>query len=332
MIISKTPYRISFFGGGSDYPSWYIRNGGAVLSTTIDKYIYISCRYLPPFFEHKYRVVWSQMENVKSINELKHAAVKEMLKYFKIKDGLEIHYDGDLPAKSGMGSSSVFVVGLMNLLKNFQGKKINKRMLAQKSIYFEQKILKEAVGSQDQVAAAYGGFNKITFKIGGGFNVQPITIKKKTLSKLNKNLLLVYTGIRRTAHDIARGYVDKLNKSKKSHILHISSFVEEAEKILRKGNVNNFGNLLHESWLEKKNLSSAITNSSIDEIYNNAIKKGALGGKLLGAGGGGFFLFYVPYFRQKNFIKYFRKLITIPFKFSSEGSKILFKSIDNKII
>ena len=332
MIISKTPYRISFFGGGSDYPSWYIRNGGAVLSTTIDKYIYISCRYLPPFFEHKYRVVWSQMENVKSINELKHAAVKEMLKYFKIKDGLEIHYDGDLPAKSGMGSSSVFVVGLMNLLKNFQGKKINKRMLAQKSIYFEQKILKEAVGSQDQVAAAYGGFNKITFKIGGGFNVQPIAIKKKTLSKLNKNLLLVYTGIRRTAHDIARGYVDKLNKSKKSHILHISSFVEEAEKILRKGNVNNFGNLLHESWLEKKNLSSAITNSSIDEIYNNAIKKGALGGKLLGAGGGGFFLFYVPYFRQKNFIKYFRKLITIPFKFSSEGSKILFKSIDNKII
>ena len=332
MIISKTPYRISFFGGGSDYPSWYIRNGGAVLSTTIDKYIYISCRYLPPFFEHKYRVVWSQMENVKSINELKHAAVREMLKYFKIKDGLEIHYDGDLPAKSGMGSSSVFVVGLMNLLKNFQGKKINKSMLAQKSIYFEQKILKEAVGSQDQVAATYGGFNKIIFKIGGGFNVEPITIKKKTLSKLNKNLLLVYTGIRRTAHDIARDYVNKLNKSKKSHILHISSFVEEAEKILREGNVNNFGNLLHESWLEKKNLSSAITNSSIDEIYNNAIKKGALGGKLLGAGGGGFFLFYVPYFRQKNFIKYFRKLITIPFKFSSEGSKILFKSIDNKII
>ena len=151
-------------------------------------------------------------------------------------------------------------------------------------------------------------------------------------NKLNKNLLLVYTGIRRTAHDIARGYVNKLNKSKKSHILHISSFVEEAEKTLRKGNVSNFGNLLLESWLEKKNLSSAITNSSIDEIYNNAIKKGALGGKLLGAGGGGFFLFYVPYFRQKNFIKYFRKLITIPFKFSSEGSKILFKSIDNKII
>ena len=332
MIISKTPYRISFFGGGSDYPSWYIRNGGAVLSTTIDKYIYISCRYLPPFFEHKYRIVWSQIENVKAINEIKHRAVKEMLKYFKIKSGLEIHYDGDLPATSGMGSSSVFVVGLMNLLNNFQGKKIKKKMLAQKSIHFEQKILKDVVGSQDQVAATYGGFNKITFKTGGGFNVHPISIKKKTLDKLNRNLLLVYTGIRRTAHDIAKSYINKLHKSKKSHILQIISLVGEAEKTLRKGDVNNFGKLLHESWLEKKSLSSSSTNSSMDEIYNNAIDKGALGGKLLGAGGGGFFLFYVPYFKQKNFIKHFRKLITIPFKFSSEGSTILFKNIDKKII
>ena len=332
MIISKTPYRISFFGGGSDYPSWYIENGGVVLSTTIDKYIYISCRYLPPFFEHKYRIVWSQMENVKAINEIKHRAVKEMLKYFKIKSGLEIHYDGDLPATSGMGSSSVFVVGLMNLLNNFQGKKIKKKMLAQKSIHFEQKILKDVVGSQDQVAATYGGFNKITFKTGGGFNVHPISIKKKTLNKLNRNLLLVYTGINRTAHDIAKSYINKLHKSRKSHILKISSFVGEAETILRKGDVDNFGKLIHESWLEKKGLSSSITNSFIDEIYNNAISKGALGGKLLGAGGGGFFVFYVPHFKQKNFIKYFRKLITIPFKFSSEGSKILFKNIDKKII
>jgi D-glycero-alpha-D-manno-heptose-7-phosphate kinase len=231
-----------------------------------------------------------------------------------------------------MGSSSVFVVGLMNLLNNFQGKKIKKKMLAQKSIHFEQKILKDVVGSQDQVAATYGGFNKITFKTGGGFNVHPISIKKKTLDKLNRNLLLVYTGIRRTAHDIAKGYINKLHKSKKSHILQIISLAGEAEKTLRKGDVNNFGKLLHESWLEKKSLSSSITNSSIDEIYNNAINKGALGGKLLGAGGGGFFLFYVPYFKQKNFIKHFRKLITIPFKFSSEGSTILFKNIDKKII
>ena len=332
MIISKTPYRISFFGGGSDYPSWYIRNGGTVLSTTIDKYIYISCRYLPPFFEHKYRIVWSRMEQVKEISQIKHKAVRKMLEYYKIKDGLEIHYDGDLPARSGMGSSSVFVVGLMNLLSNFQGKKIKNKLLAQKSIYFEQKILKEVVGSQDQVAVSYGGFNKIIFKVGGGFNVHPISIKKKTLNKLNRNLLLVYTGINRTAHDIAKSYINKLHKSRKSHILKISSFVGEAETILRKGDVDNFGKLIHESWLEKKGLSSSITNSFIDEIYNNAISKGALGGKLLGAGGGGFFVFYVPHFKQKNFINYFRKLITIPFKFSSEGSKILFKNIDKKII
>ena len=332
MIISKTPYRISFFGGGSDYPSWYIKNGGAVLSTTIDKYIYISCRHLPPFFNHKYRIVWSRLENVKAINEIKHVAVKEMLKYFKIKSGLEIHYDGDLPATSGMGSSSVFVVGLMNLLNNFLGKRIKKKILAQKSINFEQKILKDSVGSQDQISAVYGGFNKITFKIGGGFSINPIFIKKKTLDQLNRNLLLVYTGIKRTAHDIAKDYIEKLHKSKKSHILQILSLAGEAEKTLREGDINSFGKLLHETWLEKKSLSSSITNYSIDEIYDNAINKGAIGGKLLGAGGGGFFLFYIPYFKQKDFIKYFRKLITIPFKFSSEGSTILFKNFDKKII
>ena len=332
MIISKTPYRISFFGGGSDYPSWYLKNGGAVLSTTIDKYIYISGRYLPPFFEHKYRIVWSRIETVKEINQIKHRAVKEMLKYFKIKSGLEIHYDGDLPARSGMGSSSVFVVGLMNLLNSFQGRKINKKQLAQKSIYFEQKILKDVVGSQDQIAATYGGFNKIVFKTGGSFNVHPILIKKATLNKLNRNLILLYTGFKRTAHDIARNYVHKLTKSKKSHILQISNFVRETEKVLRKGDLNDFGKLLHESWVEKKSLSSCISNSSIDEIYNSAINKGALGGKLLGAGGGGFFLFYVPYFKQKNFFKYFNKFINVPFKFTSTGSKIMFKNIDKKII
>ena len=332
MIISKTPYRISFFGGGSDYPSWYLKNGGVVLSTTIDKYIHISGRYLPPFFEHKYRIVWSRIENVKEINQIKHRAVKEMLKYFRIKSGLEIHYDGDLPARSGMGSSSVFAVGLMNLLNSFQGKKINKKQLAQKSIYFEQKILKDVVGSQDQIAAAYGGFNKIVFNTGGSFDVHSVSIKKSTLKKLNSNLILLYTGFKRTAQNIAKNYVCKLTKSKKSHILAISNFVKEAENILRKDDLNDFGKLLHESWLEKKSLSSSITNFNIDEIYNNAINKGALGGKLLGAGGGGFFLFYVPYFRQKNFIKYFAKLINVPFKFSSTGSKIMFKNIDKNII
>ena len=330
MIISKTPYRISFFGGGSDYPAWYLKNGGAVLSASIDKYIFISCRYLPPFFKHKYRIVWSQIENVKNVNKIKHRAVREMLKLYKIKEGLEIHYDGDLPARSGMGSSSVFVVGLMNLLNNFLGKKMKKKMLAEKSIIFEQKILNEVVGSQDQIAATYGGFNKIVFKKGGGFSINAISAKKKNIETLNKNLLLVYTGINRTAHEIAKSYIKKLNTSKKFYISEITDFVKEGEKLLNKGHLDDFGKLLHESWKIKKSLSSSITNTNIDEIYNEFINKGALGGKLLGAGGGGFFLFYIPYYKQKKIINKFKKLVTIPFNFTFEGSKIILNKYNKK--
>ena len=329
MIISKTPYRISFFGGGTDYPVWYKKYGGSVLSTTIDKYIYISLRNLPPFFKHKYRIVWSHIETVKKIDQIKHKVVKEMLKKYKIKSGLEIHYDGDLPARSGMGSSSVFSVGLMNLLSNFQGKIIKKKQLAEKSIYFEQKVLRQIVGSQDQIAATYGGFNKIVFKTGGGFSVFPFSSKKKKIQKLNKNLLLVYSGLKRTAHHIAKSYVHKLQTSKKSHILEISSFVKEGERILKEGKLDDFGKLLHESWLEKKSLSPLIANSHINEIYDLALKKGALGGKLLGAGGGGFLVFYVPHHKQKNFIRHFKNLINVPFKFTSEGSNIMFNNFNN---
>ena len=328
MIISKTPYRITFFGGGSDYPSWYLKNGGVVLSSTIDKHIYISCRYLPPFFHHKFRFVWSKIEEVKFINQIKHNAVREMLKYYKIKKGLEIHYDGDLPARSGVGSSSVFVAGLMNLLNAFESKKINKKSLAKKSIFFEQDILKEVVGSQDQIAAAFGGFNKIIFKKNGDFLVNKINAKKNRLIKLNKNLLLMYTGYKRTAHDIAKSYVSKLENTKEKHILKILSYVKEGERILKSGDLNDFGRLLHDSWLEKKHLSLAISNSSIDSIYNQALKNGALGGKLLGAGGGGFFLFYVPSQNQKSFLRKMSYLTNVPFKFSFKGSKILF---NNKI-
>ena len=324
MLISKTPYRISFFGGGSDYPEWYLKNGGEVISTTIDKYIYLTCKNLPNFFNLKYRIIYSKVENVNKISKIDHNAVRAALKYSNIKDGLELHYHGDLPARSGMGSSSVFVVGLLNLLKNFQGKKISHKKLANDSIYFEQKILKDVVGSQDQVAAAYGGFNKIIFKAGGGFIVRPISIKKRILNKLNRNLLLVYTGYKRTAHQIAKSYVNKLKTSKKEYILKISDYVRKAEKALQNGKLDEFGTLLNDAWVEKKKLSASITNPAIDKIYNMAIKNGALGGKLLGAGGGGFFIFYVPYFKQKKFIKYFKRFITIPFKFTSEGSKIIF--------
>jgi len=332
MIISKTPYRISFFGGGSDYPSWYLRNGGMVLSSTINKFVYISCRNLPPFFNHKYRIVWSKLETVKKINQINHKPIRKILDYYNIKNGLEIHYDGDLPARSGMGSSSVFVVGLVNLLNNLMNKNITTKNLAKKSIFFEQKILKENVGSQDQIAVSYGGFNKIVFKRGGDFTVSKISFSKKKINDLNDNLLLVYTGITRNAHDIAKDYINKLDKSKSSHILRILDFVNIAENILKNGDLNDFGKLLHESWIEKKSLSSNISNSNIDNIYHFAIRNGALGGKLLGAGGGGFFLFYVPKKNQKKFIKSLKKMIVIPFKFSDEGSVIMFNKHDDKII
>ena len=324
MIITKTPYRISFFGGGSDYPEWYMRHGGAILSTTIDKYIYLSCRKLPPFFKHKHRIVWSKVELVNEIKEIKHKAVKEMLILFKIKDGIELHYDGDLPARSGMGSSSCFVVGMMNTLSLLRNKNLSKKRLAEKSIYFEQKILKETVGSQDQIAASYGGFNRINFSSNGNFNVKPIKISQGSISKLNKNLILLYTGVQRTAHRIADTYVGKLKKEKHREIIQILEFVKEAEKVLKNRNFDDFGRLLHESWLTKKKLSNKMTNNSLDEIYNLAIKRGALGGKILGAGGGGFFLLYVPHERQNNFLKHFKKFVHIPFKFENSGSKMLF--------
>ena len=215
----------------------------------------------------------------------------------------------------------------MNLLNSFKNERTTTKKLAENSIYFEQKILKEVVGSQDQIAASYGGFNKIVFKPGGEFAVIPFSIKK-TIQQLNKNLILVYTGYKRTAHHIAKSYVDKLQTSKKSHLLEISNFVNEGERILKKGKIDDFGKLLHESWSEKKSLSSLISNASIDHIYDSALKRGALGGKLLGAGGGGFFVFYVPDYKQKKFIKYFKNLITIPFKFTFEGSKIMFKKFN----
>jgi len=327
MIVSKTPYRISFFGGGTDYPAWYLKNGGAVISTTINKYIYITCRTLPPFFKHKYRISWSLNEKVKKISQIKHKPTREMLKIFNIKNGLEIHYDGDLPAKSGMGSSSVFVVGLMNVLNNYLGTSIDKKKLSKKSIVFEQRNLKEIVGSQDQIAAAYGGFNKITFKKDGNFFVKNFSLKNENIKKLNKNLILLYTGLERSAHEIAKSFIHKLQSSKKRHIQEIASFVKEGEKILKHGNCDDFGKLLHESWIEKKSLSPLISNSSIDKIYNLALKNGALGGKILGAGGGGFLLFYVPHYKQKNFIKCFNKLTNIPFNFSNEKSKIIFNNI-----
>ena len=324
MIISKTPYRISFFGGGSDYPEWYNKFGGTVLSTTINKYLYITCRELPGFFDHKYRIVWRKIEMVKDINQINHHAIKGILKYYKFNKGLEIHYDGDLPARSGMGSSSSFVVGLINALFKLNKNNLDKKELAKKSLFIEQKILNEMVGSQDQIAAAYGGFNRIFFNKNNSFKLKKIKTNKN-LKLLEDNLILIYTSINRNAHDIASGYVKNLKSTKKDYIKEIIDHVEEGEKILKSKNIDDFGRLLNSAWNIKKQLGKSITNNKIDELYDYALKNGALGGKILGAGGGGFLLLYMKKKDRIKFLKKNKKIINIPFKFSDTGSEIIFK-------
>jgi D-glycero-alpha-D-manno-heptose-7-phosphate kinase len=326
MIISKTPYRVSFFGGGSDYPNWYNKYSGSVLSSSINKHLYITCRFLPKFFDHKYRIVWSKIENVYNINDIEHPTVKKLLNFLNLKNGLEIHYDGDLPARSGMGSSSAFTVGLIKALFCLLDKKISNLDIAKKAIYFEQKIMKEIVGSQDQLATAVGGFNKIIFNKKQNYKFHSIN-KVKNLYKLENNLLLIYSGSKRTAQKIANTYVKKLTTTNKFFIRNMIDHVNEGEKILKKGNIDDFGKLLHSAWQIKKKLSSSVSNAKIDNLYDLAIKYGALGGKILGAGGGGFFLFYMKKELQKNFLDNNKKIINVPFKFTNMGTEIIYKDL-----
>jgi len=321
MMFSKTPFRISFFGGGSDYVNWIRKHGGCVISATIDKSIYLSIQKRPDFFHHKYRIVYSKIDNAKSLSEIKHGVVRKALEHFKVKDGLEIHYNADLPSRSGVGSSSSFSVGLINLLNYYVKKqKTSKKQLSEQSINFEQKILKETVGLQDQIAATYGGFNKITFNKNLTFQVKKFN-NRRNLNELSSNLLLFHSGIYRTANFVAEKYVNTIDKSK--NMMNILNMVDKAENHLAKGNLDDFGYLLNESWLEKRQISSIISNNRIDKIYNVAMENGAYGGKLLGAGNGGFFIFYVPKKKQEQIKNIFKKLTHIPFEFSYDGSKIL---------
>ena len=323
MIISRTPFRISFFGGGTDYPAWYRKHGGAVLATTIDKYCYLTCRYLPPFFEHRIRVVYSKIEDCQTIDEIKHPAVRGVLRYLNIDRGVEIHHDGDLPARSGMGSSSSFTVGLLHALYALKGHMPSKQQLAMESIHIEQKLLKETVGSQDQVLAAYGGFNHITFLPNGEISVRPITIAAERMRELNSHLMLFYTGIKRTASNIAESYVNDI-ESKEQRLCMMSDMVDKGISILSSGqDITRFGQLLHEAWQAKRGLSSEVSNSYVDEIYDQAISAGAIGGKITGAGGGGFMLLFVPPSRQRKVREKLNKLIYVPFKFECSGSQII---------
>ena len=324
MIISRTPFRMSLFGGGTDYPDWYLENGGMVLGATIDKYCYLSVRYLPPFFEHKHRVVWSEIELVNNIGEIRHPAVKAILEEMKFIRGLEISYNADLPARSGLGSSSAFTVGLINALTALRGKMISKKALAQDAIRIEQEVIGEAVGSQDQIWAAYGGLNKIEFQKDGKFSISPIIMGEKNYLSLESSLMLFFTGFSRVAPLIAQKKIDNF-KNKEEELNMLSTLASSAASSLQDNNydIKKIGELIHEAWILKRELAEGVTTKEIDEIYKEGLLAGALGGKILGAGGGGFILFVVPPENQANLQKRLSKLVHVKFNFDSVGSNIV---------
>jgi len=324
MIISRTPFRISFFGGGTDYPTWYSKNSGAVLSTTIDKYCYVSIRYLPPFFEHKHRIVYSKIENVKHTNQIRHPVVKSLLNFFSIDKGIEIHHDGDLPARTGLGSSSAFTVGLLNSLYALKGNIISKSELAKQAIHVERDVLKENVGSQDQVAVAYGGFNKIIFHKDNNFRIEPMTLQNERIRQLQSHLMLIFTGISRFASDIAAEQIKNARYRKKELSL-MYQMVDSAIQILNSNrDISEFGKLLNESWFLKKSLSRKISNLVVDDLYKKALQHGAVGGKLLGAGGGGFMLLFVPPERRQKVQEALKDFLEVEFAFENAGSQIIY--------
>jgi D-glycero-alpha-D-manno-heptose-7-phosphate kinase len=324
MIISRTPFRISFFGGGTDYPDWYRKHGGAVLATTIDKYCYITARHLPPFFEHRICLVYSKIEYCQTIEEIAHPSVREVLRFLDLQRGVEIHHDGDIPARSGMGSSSAFTVGLLHALYALKGQMVSKHQLAMESVHLEQDVLKETVGSQDQVLAAYGGFNHITFAPNGEISVRPVTLSRDRMLELNSHVMLFYTGIKRTASTIADTYVNDLD-DKRRQLRLMRELVDEGVSILSGGHdLGGFGELLHEAWQAKRSLSAKVSNSFVDDIYDQARAAGAIGGKLIGAGGGGFIVLFAPPARHAAIRERLAKLIHVPVKFEFGGSQIIF--------
>lgn len=325
MVIIRTPYRISFFGGGTDYPAWYQEHGGAVLATTIDKYCYLTCRYLPPYFEHKYRVVYSRIETVRHFSEIEHPSVRAILEWADCHEGLEIHHDGDVPARSGLGSSSSFTVGLVHALHALRGRQVAKEELAKSALHIEQKIIKEHVGSQDQILASYGGFNRVDFMPAEhGFQINPLIMSKDRLQELENHLLLCFTGQSRIASEVAKSKIDNF-KARINELKQIRAMVEEASQILQNTNlpIEAFGRLLHQSWLCKRSLSDKVSTPHIDSLYETALKAGAIGGKILGAGGGGFLLLFVQPEHQQKVREQLKDLIHIPFRFENSGSRVV---------
>jgi D-glycero-alpha-D-manno-heptose-7-phosphate kinase len=324
MIITRTPLRVSFFGGGTDYPVWYNENGGAVLSTAIDKYCYITCRRLPPFFDYKTRVSYSKVENVSDNEAIEHPSVRGCLEFMGVREGVEIHHVADLPARTGLGTSSAFTVGLLLGLYALTERMRDKLALAEDAIHVERDVLKEAVGAQDQVATAYGGFNHINFQKGGGIEVNPVLAPPSRLADLQSHMVLFFTGFARTASEIAKEQIKETPK-RKSELTAMHQMVGDALDIVSSHSrkISEFGSLMHESWTLKKSLTDKITNPVIDEIYEAGRDAGALGGKLLGAGGGGFMLFFIAPERREILIQRLRKLLCVPFSFCSRGSHVV---------
>lgn len=323
MIISRTPFRISFFGGGTDYPVWYREHGGGVLATTIDKYCHISCRYLPPFFEHRTRIAYSKIETVKSNNDIEHPAVRGILQYMKIDDGVEIHHDGDLPARTGLGSSSSFTVSLLHALYALKQQMPTKMRLVKEAIHIEQEVLQETVGCQDQVMAAHGGFCRVDFRQDDDIAITPIIINQRRLKEFHAHLMLFFTGFSRTASEIAKEQVERTSE-RKSELLTMYQMVSEGVSILRgHDDLAHFGRLLHESWILKRSLTPKVSTPMIDDIYERARKAGVIGGKLLGAGGGGFMLLFARPEDHPRIKKELSHLLCVPFEFETMGSQII---------
>lgn len=324
MIISKTPFRISFFGGGTDYPAWYREHGGAVLATAIDKYCYINCRWLPPFFEHRSRISYNQIELVQDFEEVRHPAVRETIKYLGITEGVEIHHDADLPARTGLGSSSSFTVGLLNSLYALKKETPDKMRLAMEAIHIEQNLIQENVGSQDQVMAAFGGFNRVEFHPDDGVKIIPVRADDARLAELHQYLMLFFTGFSRTASYIAGRKIREI-PNRTRELTEMRDLVDAAQSILESGgDLDQFGHLLNETWLRKRSLARGVTTPYIDYLYEKALAAGASGGKILGAGGGGFLLFFVkPEFRPKV-QENLNGLLQVPFEFESDGTQIIY--------
>lgn len=324
MIICRTPFRISFFGGGTDYPTWFEQYGGAFLSTTINRYCYVMCRYLPPFFDVKGRISWSKVENVSSIDEIENPVVRESLRFMQMDPAVDIHYHGDLPARSGLGSSSSFAVGLLNALHTLKGEAVTKADLAQEAIYVERNLIGDTVGVQDQIASAFGGLNHTTIMKDGRFMVEPVTLKIDRYHELESHMLLLFTGITRFAAQVAESQV----KSMKDHVTElqrVQSLVDEGLSVLSSNApIGDFGLLLNETWRMKRRLSDMVSNDMIDDAYAVALKYGAYGGKLLGAGGGGFMLLFAPPEHHQAIKDGLGDFLPVPIQLEFQGSQTIF--------